>query len=267
MSRPLRLDLENGWYHAMARGIERRAIVRTDNDREHWRDLLANLPARFGVRVHAWALMDNHYHLQLETPEANLSRAVQWLNVSYAVWFNRKYRRIGPLFAGRFRAQVLDTDKWVAEVNRYIHLNPVRTSAFGLGKRDAAFSKAGHSVVTEQGKVQERLRHLRNYRWSSGRAYLAEEAAPSWLTIDAVRAQFGGRSRKDQIKAYREALHEAIAEGLSEPPWTRAAGGLILGGKQFVEKMKKKLGRPGRESPSPEALLSVPDLSALRDCY
>jgi putative transposase len=183
------------------------------------------------------------------------------------VWFNRKYRRVGPLFAGRFRAEITDREKWVVEVNRYIHLNPVRTSAFGLGKRDAAFSKAGHSVVTEQGKVQERLRHLRNYRWSSGRAYLAEEAAPSWLTIDAVRAQFGGRSRKDQIKAYREALHEAIAEGLNEPPWTSAAGGLILGGKQFVEKMKKKLGRPGRESPSPEALLSVPDLCALRDCY
>jgi hypothetical protein len=177
----------------------------------------------------------NHYHLQVETPEANLSRAMQRLNVSYAVWFNRKYRRVGPLFAGRFRAVITDREKWVAEVNRYIQLNPVRTAAFGLGKRDAAFSKGGNSAGAEREKVRERLRHLRNYRWSSTRAYLAVEAAPSWLTVDVVRAQFGGRTKKDQSRAYRQALEEAIVEAVKESPWEKAVGGLILGGKQFVE--------------------------------
>ena len=81
---------------------------------------------------------------------------------------------------------------------------------YGLGKRDAALAKAGHiPQVQKREKVRERLRQLRYYRWSSTRAYLAVEAAPSWLTMDVVRAQFGGRTKKDQIRAYRQALEEA----------------------------------------------------------
>jgi REP element-mobilizing transposase RayT len=122
----------------MARGLDWRAVFRADEDREHWKGLLSKLPERFAVRIHGWVLMGNHFHLQVETPEANLSRALQWLNVSYAVWFNRRPWRIAPLFSGRFRAELTDTERWVAEVNRYIHLNPVRTTAHGLGKGDVA---------------------------------------------------------------------------------------------------------------------------------
>ncbi len=82
----------------MARGLERRKIL--DASRGHWVEKLAELPERCGVRIHVWVLMPNHFHLQVETPEANLSAAVQWLNVSYAVWFNRKFHRAGPLFRG-----------------------------------------------------------------------------------------------------------------------------------------------------------------------
>jgi putative transposase len=98
MARPTRLDIEGGWYHVVNRGIERRVIFRAISGYEHFTELIASLPRRFGLRVHGYVLMPNHYHLQVETPQANLSRAMQWLNVSYSIWLNRKYMRVGPLF-------------------------------------------------------------------------------------------------------------------------------------------------------------------------
>jgi putative transposase len=100
MARPTRLDIEGGWYHVVNRGIERRAIFRAAGNYEHFLELLAKAVARFGVRVHGYVLMGNHYHLQLETPRANLSNAMQWLNAAYSIWYNRKYGRVGPLFQG-----------------------------------------------------------------------------------------------------------------------------------------------------------------------
>jgi hypothetical protein len=92
---------------------------------------------RFGVRFHAYVLMDNHYHLLIETPEANLSAAMQWLNVSYSVWFNRRHGRAGHLFQGRFQGLIIEDDAGWQEVARYVHLNPVRLSSFGdQGTRD-----------------------------------------------------------------------------------------------------------------------------------
>ena len=88
MVRPLRIDLKDGWYHVINRGIERRRIFQAAGDFDHFMRVLGELPTRFGVLVHAYALMPNHYPLLIQTPEANLSRAIQWLNVSYSVWFN-----------------------------------------------------------------------------------------------------------------------------------------------------------------------------------
>ena len=93
MARPPRIEIPDGRYHLTARGNERRAIFRDDRDREHFLDLLAELPERFGTLLHGFVLMPNHYHLLLQTPEANLSRTGQWLNVSYSVWFNRRHQR------------------------------------------------------------------------------------------------------------------------------------------------------------------------------
>src|SRR5262245_7521982 len=104
MARPLRIERPGGRYHVTARGNERRAIYRDDRDRLRFLELLGEARERYGVRVHAYVLMDNHFHLLVETPEANLSRAMQWLNVSYSVWFNRRRDRSGHLFQGRFHS-------------------------------------------------------------------------------------------------------------------------------------------------------------------
>ena len=84
--------------------------------------------------MHGYVLMDNHYHLMVETLEANLSRGMQWLNISYSVWFNRCHQRAGHLFEGRYKAIVVDRLGWGLEVSRYVHLNPVRVEKLGLGK-------------------------------------------------------------------------------------------------------------------------------------
>ena len=130
MARATRVDFPGAWYHVLNRGTERRTIFRSTRCCERFIELLSSLPERFGVRLHGYALMGNHYHLQLESREANLSKALHWLNVSYSVWFNRKYSRVGPLFQGRFKA-ILHEPTEALKISRYIHLNPVRIAALG----------------------------------------------------------------------------------------------------------------------------------------
>ncbi len=106
MARPLRVDVADGLYHVMARGIEGRAIFGDDRDRWHFLDLLAKLPERFRVIVHAYVCMESHYHIILQTPDANLSQAMHWFNVSYSAWFNARRNRKGHLFQGRFKSVI-----------------------------------------------------------------------------------------------------------------------------------------------------------------
>jgi putative transposase len=157
MARPLRLERAGGKYHVTARGNERKAIYRDDADRAHFLQLLGEATERFGIRVHAYVLMHNHYHLLLETPEANLSRAMQWLNVSYSVWFNRRHDRAGHLLQGRFKALVVEDDAGWQEVARYVHLNPVRLAGLSLSKRERAASRVGLARPPKADLVAERL--------------------------------------------------------------------------------------------------------------
>jgi len=116
MARPVRVEFAGAVYHVTARGNERRSTFRDDKDRERFVETLAEMVERFEVRVHAYCLMPNHYHLVVGTPLGNLSQAVGWLQVTYTVRFNRRWRRSGHLFQGRFKAQLVE----------YVHLNPVR---------------------------------------------------------------------------------------------------------------------------------------------
>jgi REP element-mobilizing transposase RayT len=112
-----------------------RAIYRDDRDREQFLDRVAEMVELFQVQLHAYVLMPNHYHLLLELPEGNLSRALQWLNVSYSQWFNRRHQRSGHLLQGRFRSILIDPAEWALELSRYLHLNPIRVKRQGLGKQ------------------------------------------------------------------------------------------------------------------------------------
>jgi REP element-mobilizing transposase RayT len=120
MARPLRLQLRNGWYHLTARGNNRQSIYRDERDCRHFLELVEEMIGRHGVEVHAYVLMDNHYHLLVRTPHANLSAAVQWLNTAYGIWWNLRHGRVGHVFQGRFKSVVVDIGKtllalWVRE--------------------------------------------------------------------------------------------------------------------------------------------------------
>lgn len=126
MTRPLRVNIENGWYHVMCRGIEHRPIFLNELDRTHFLDLLAEVHERFRFVIHTYVQMEGHYHLIVQTPDANLSRGMQWLQLSYSAWFNARHGRVGPLFQGRFKSVPVENSAWAYELSLYIHLNPLR---------------------------------------------------------------------------------------------------------------------------------------------
>ena len=134
MARPLRRAIAGGWYHVTARGDHRQRIFGDARDEAHFGELLAEMRERYRVGVLAYVLMGNHYHLLVSTPDANLSRALHWLNVSYGVWWNRRRGECGHVFQGRFKAIVVEAQGWGLALSEYVHLNPIRTKGMGLGK-------------------------------------------------------------------------------------------------------------------------------------
>jgi len=135
MARPLRVDVANGWYHCMNRGIDRNPIFSDARSYEHFVERLAETVERFRFRIHAYCLMLTHYHAIIQTPDANLSQGMQWLGLSHSSWFNARHNRVGPLFQGRFKSVPVQDGQWVLERSTYVHLNPVRIQALGLDKR------------------------------------------------------------------------------------------------------------------------------------
>jgi REP-associated tyrosine transposase len=237
MARPLRLDIEGGWYHVINRGLEKREIFPGERTNSHFLDLLSVLPGRFSLKVHSYVLMGNHYHLQVETPKANLSQAIQWLNVSYSTWFNRLHRRVGPLFQGRFKAVLHDQDGSALTINRYIHLNPVRLAALGGHE-----GRAGPTQPELDREIIKARVAALNYRWSSYNVYVGKEKNPGWLTTDSIYGFFHQRTARSLRAAYRRQLEQMAASGDWETDWKdKISASLLLGPDAFVRQMLKRL--------------------------
>jgi REP element-mobilizing transposase RayT len=206
MPRPPRVEAPDALYHITARGVLKSAIVRDDHDRVRWCDYLKEAVRRFGLDLYAFALLDNHFHLFLSTPLANLGEAMQYLNGSYAAYFNARHERRGHLFENRYRAILIESQGHYTEVSRYVHLNPVRA---GLVERPEECA------------------------WSSYPGYHSGRMPLFWLNYSRVLAEFG------EGKAARERYREFIAEGVGRkiaPPWLHAIGGWILGSPKFAAK-------------------------------
>jgi REP element-mobilizing transposase RayT len=211
MTRPLRIEYPGAFYHVINRGNAGEKIFKSKRDKEKFLEYLEKAVERFSIIIHTYCLMDNHYHLLMETSQPNLSVAAQWINVSYAVYFNRKRQRSGHLFQGRFRAILIDADEYLKQLSRYIHLNPVRA------------------------KIAETPA---DYPWSSHRAFIGEEKAPHWLEIKWLLSQFG-RREKEAISSYRGFVDEVEAAAL-ENPHKDVVGGMILGDPGFVNWVKEE---------------------------
>jgi len=128
MARPLRIEMEDGLYHVTSRGNNRQVVFRDAMDFERRVNWIRRTVETYGWHIHAFALMNNHDHLFVETPRANLAAGMHYLNGSYTSYFNRRHRRVGHLFQGRYKALLIENEGHYWEVSRYIHLNPVRAS-------------------------------------------------------------------------------------------------------------------------------------------
>ena len=182
MTRPLRIEYTGAHYHVTSRGNERKAIFRDDTDREKFLELSGRAVEQSGIRVHAYVLMSNHYHLLIETPRGGLNRALRYLNGVYTQVFNRRHKRVGHLFQGRYKAILVEKDAYLLELSRYIHLNPWRVNR-------------GTDPI--------------KYRWSSLGPYLGIRVGPSWLTVREVMKQFGAKPRE----ATGSLLHKESRKG------------------------------------------------------
>jgi putative transposase len=168
MSRPLRIEFPGACYHVTARGDRREAIYEDDEDRIAFLAVFADVVEAFDWRCHAYCLMTDHYHLFVQTAQGNLSKGMRQLNGVYTQWSNRRHRRGGHLFQGRYKGILVDADAYLLGLSRHIVLNPV---AAGLVADPA------------------------NWRWSSYRATAGLERAPAWLTTEAILRAFGSKKR------------------------------------------------------------------------
>jgi putative transposase len=252
MARALRVLVPGAWYHVVNRGIERRLIFYGEAYYQKFEELLGLLVQQFGVRIHSYVLMPNHYHLQLETPRGNLSEAIRWLNVSYAVWLNRKRGRVGPLFQGRFKAMLHDPDESGFKVHTYIHLNPVRVKRFGSSRSDGSEEP---SAQQSEGMLKE----LKEYRWSSFCVYAGLAARPRWLHIEEALGELPGRTLRAKQVRYREHFAEMIGAGDFGTGWKETlATELVLGSEDFVKRVRRLIKGDRTEQKPLRQLESVP---------
>ncbi len=126
MARPLRIEFPGAIYHVMSRGNDRQPIVCDDHDRRKRLQWIERAVTTHGWRLHAFVLLDNHDHLFVETPRANLAAGMHLLNSSFTGYFNRRHGRCGHLFQGRYKGHLIEEEGYFLEVSRYVHLNPVR---------------------------------------------------------------------------------------------------------------------------------------------
>jgi putative transposase len=208
MARQWRIEFPGAIYHVLSRGNDRREIFCSDNDRQRFLELLGDMGERFEIEVHAYVLMDNHYHLLLKTRQANLSKAMQWFGTAYSRNFNLLNHCDGHLFRGRFKSIIVENDAYLFRLSCYIHRNPLRA---GIVER------------------------LAEYPWSSYLHYAYSKKPPVWLTTDAIFSQLSG---EDRHKAYRIKVRQYAEEQGSI--WEDIKHGLIYGGRNFIEDIKAR---------------------------
>lgn len=225
MSRPLRIQYPDAFYHVMNRGQNRRCIFVTDAHRELFLELLADIHKRYNVEVHAYCLMDNHYHLLLHTPQPNLSRVMQHLDGVYTQKFNLNTKRDGALFRGRFKSILIEAENYLLQLSRYIHLNPVTA------------------------KICD---HPDAYKWSSFPAYLNQVEKPIWLYRDECLSRC---SEDFSVRKYQEYVEEG-SDIRFEEKWEKASWSSILGNKEWIEKIKKHC-KADEEVPASKDLIGI----------
>jgi len=202
MARPLRLEFAGALYHITSRGNERKPIYFEESDFDSFMLLLGQVCEQFNWVVHAYCLMTNHYHLLVETPDANLSKGMRQVNGLYTQFINRKYKRVGHLFQGRYKAILVDKEAYLLELSRYIVLNPIRANM---------------------------VANLDDWPWSSWHSAMGRCVFPDWLATDALLRLFA-KDRKTAMAKYAD----FVQQGQGIELWKKLTNQIFLGSDEFV---------------------------------
>ena len=214
MARPLRLEFPGALYHVISRGIEKRDVFLSEEDKEDLLYLIKRTHERHNIFLHAFCIMNNHYHLLMETPDGNLARAMHSLNASYAQRFNKRHKRCGPVFQGRYKALLAEKESYLLRLARYIVLNPV---------------------------VAMIVDHPARYEWSSYLDTIGKRKSPLFLETGIVLSLFSRNLEQARFE-YREFIEMSLHDGENE----NLEEGGILGRDEFKER-NKQLVHPKKE--------------------
>lgn len=209
MARQHRIEYPGAFYHIISRGERRENIFNDYNDNLKFLEKIGEVVDKFNLKIHCYTLMDNHFHLLLETPEGNLSKAMHYLNTSYSNWFKSKHQIIGSIFQGRYKSILVEKEAYLIKLSVYIHLNPVR---------------AGIVIKPEE------------YRWSSFRNYLKNDKSIHWIFLNDILKMF--LYRREAYKAFVYSHMTKDNEIKKKDIRDRHS---ILGRKEFRDKIMKKL--------------------------
>jgi REP element-mobilizing transposase RayT len=212
MARPLRIEYPGAVYHVTSRGNARQSIFIDDVDRQVFLEVLGNVVKKYNWLCHAFCLLDNHYHIMVETQDPNLSLGMRQLNGVYTQRVNIRHHRVGHIFQGRYKAILVEKNEHLLELCRYIVLNPVRAG-----------------MVSEP----------RQWQWSSYTATAYAIKTSDFLTVTWILGQFAKKTNEAR-KIYRK----FVADGLlkQEPsPWKKLVGQIVFGGSDFVADIQSRL--------------------------
>ena len=235
MSRPLRIQYPDAWYHVMNRGRRGEKIFQTKEDYWLFIDLLEELYEVFHVKVAAYCLMSNHYHLLLQTPDANISRSMRHLNGVYTQRYNKRHSCDGQLFRGRYKSIVVESDSYALELVRYIHRNPL-----------------------EAGLVD----NLQKYQWSTHKIYLSDAKKWAWLHKDYILKIFS-KSKPESIRLYKQFILKETPEEINKI-FGRRNLPAVLGSKTFVDWIKDNFFNLKEFEEIPETKKLAPDIDKIK---
>lgn len=210
MARSLRIEFPGALYHLTSRGDGQERIYISEEDRNLFLNILSDVCLRYRWICYAYCLMDNHYHLLIETPVGNLSKGMQLLNGVYTQKFNRIHKRVGHIFQGRFKGILVDKDSYLLELSRYIVLNPVRAKMVALPHE---------------------------WKWSSYLGTILKDSNPNWLHVDKILCLFS-----EEVSVAIQKYQEFIIDGMSSrSPWNDLKKQIYLGNEEFINEMLKKI--------------------------
>src|SRR3972149_3339589 len=231
MARPLRIQYSGAVYHVTCRGNERKEIFKDDRDRKTFLEILAKSSNIYNIKIFSYILMENHFHLLIETPLGNLGEFMRHFNITYTGYYNRRHNRVGHLYQGRYKSILVDKESYLSVLSRYIHLNPVRIKAM------------------ERKTDEEKIQHLRNYRWSSLPSYINKGEREQFVDYAIVLEEYGGDNDRSRL-AYKKGIYDDISDKLEIRD--KIIGQSIIGGEEFIKWVKEELleRQKDRECPS-----------------